>query len=69
MKIIFLRSKNALAYPVSRYQFEELILHWGNEGEGGSEHSVNGHFYPAEIQVKLGSGDPLCFLNYFRRKN
>ena len=28
-----------------------MILHWGNEGEGGSEHSVNGHFFPAEIQV------------------
>ena len=28
-----------------------MILHWGNEGEGGSEHSVNGQFFPAEIQV------------------
>ena len=29
-----------------------MILHWGNEGEGGSEHSVNGNFFPAEIQVR-----------------
>ena len=28
-------------------------MHWGNEGEGGSEHSINGHFFPAEIQVRL----------------
>jgi len=44
-------SKYILYVLLFRYQFEEMILHWGNEGEGGSEHSINGHFFPAEIQV------------------
>jgi len=30
-----------------------MIFHWGNEGEGGSEHSINGYHFPAEIQVIL----------------
>lgn len=28
-----------------------MILHWGNHGEGASEHSVSGHHFPVEIQV------------------
>jgi len=36
---------------INRYQFEQMILHWGNLGEGASEHSVNGIHYPLEVQV------------------
>ena len=41
-----------------RYQFEEMYLHWSPDSRTssratlyGSEHSVNGHFFPAEIQA------------------
>ena len=41
-----------------RYQFEEMFLHWSPEpsrsasrASAGSEHSINGHFFPAEIQL------------------
>ena len=45
---------------VFRYQFEQLFLHWGaapdspdsqQRGRGGSEHSIDGYFFPAEIQI------------------
>ena len=41
---------------IDRYQFEQMFLHWGSKdesGEGalGSEHAINGHFFPAEIQL------------------
>ena len=36
----------------SRYQFEELYLHWGpSSSEGGSEHSLDKAFFPAELQL------------------
>ena len=42
-----------------RYQFEQMYLHWGSKNEhdngvgsaSGSEHAINGHFFPAEIQL------------------
>ena len=49
-----------------RYRFEELFLHWGTEADdgggnslssdmygssGGSEHSIDKYFFPAEIQL------------------
>lgn len=39
------------------YQFEEIYFHWGsgddssNSGLPGSEHSIDGYFFPAEIQI------------------
>ena len=32
-------------------RFTEIILHWGKDGQPGSEHSINHHSFPAEIQV------------------
>jgi len=37
-----------LAY---KYQFQEMIFHWGEKGSPGSEHTVNEHSFPAEIQL------------------
>ena len=35
-----------------RYIFEELYLHWGDEDStGGSEHSIDKYFFPAEAQL------------------
>ena len=36
-----------------RYQFEELFFHWGLDSgdRGGSEHSIGGQAFPAEIQL------------------
>lgn len=50
---------NITGGPLSyRYQFEEMYLHWSPDSRTssratlyGSEHSVNGHFFPAEIQL------------------
>ena len=42
---------------IDRYQFEQMFLHWGSRNENdengasGSEHAINGHFFPAEIQL------------------
>lgn len=40
-------SAGPLAY---RYQIEEVFLHYGSENSHGSEHRVQGHTFPAEIQ-------------------
>merc|ERR1711936_1328605 len=51
---------NITGGPLSyRYQFEQMYLHWGSKNEhdngvgsaSGSEHAINGHFFPAEIQL------------------
>ena len=34
------------------YRFSEIILHWGKEKDRpGSEHSINHHSFPAEVQI------------------
>ena len=48
--------RRATEYFLRRYQFEELYFHWGPSAEGGtaptgSEHSVDGAFFPAELQM------------------
>ena len=37
-----------LAY---KYQFQQMFFHWGVNGGPGSEHTVNRHSFPAEIQL------------------
>ncbi|XP_012265017.2 carbonic anhydrase-related protein 10 [Athalia rosae] len=38
--------------PLSyRYQFHEIHLHYGLEDRTGSEHTVDGYAFPAEIQI------------------
>ena len=42
--------------PYYRYQFEEMFFHWSSaklrrSTAEGSEHAINGHFFPAEIQL------------------
>ena len=29
----------------------QLVLHWGSEGQAGSEHTVGHHSFPAELQL------------------
>ena len=37
-----------LAY---KYQFQQMFFHWGVTGGPGSEHTVNHHSFPSEIQL------------------
>ncbi|KAF3424697.1 hypothetical protein E2986_13587 [Frieseomelitta varia] len=38
--------------PLSyRYQFHEIHLHFGLDDRTGSEHTVDGHAFPAELQI------------------
>lgn len=37
-----------LAY---RYQFEEFYVHYGSSDHSGSEHTISGYSFPAEIQL------------------
>lgn len=38
--------------PLSyRYQFHEVHLHFGLDDRVGSEHTVNGHTFPAEVSI------------------
>ncbi|XKL64718.1 hypothetical protein PGB90_004804 [Kerria lacca] len=37
-----------LAY---RYQFEEFYIHYGSSDHSGSEHTISGYAFPAEIQL------------------
>jgi len=34
-----------------KYQVQEVFFHWGEKGFPGSEHTVNHHSFPAEIQI------------------
>ena len=50
--------KISLLLSFDRYQFEQMFLHWGSKNDNGggakalgSEHAINGHFFPAEIQL------------------
>jgi len=33
------------------YRFTEIFLHWGSRDKAGSEHSINHHSFPAELQI------------------
>ena len=33
-----------------RYQFEQMFFHWSDSDQGGSEHQINNHSFPAEVQ-------------------
>lgn len=37
-----------LAY---RYQFEEFYIHYGSSDHSGSEHTVSGYAFPAEVSI------------------
>ncbi|KAK2119955.1 Carbonic anhydrase IX [Saguinus oedipus] len=37
--------------PGQEYRALQLHLHWGAAGRPGSEHTVDGHRFPAEIHV------------------
>lgn len=42
--------------PLSyRYQFHEIHLHFGLDDRTGSEHTVDGHAFPAEVSVLYSS--------------
>ena len=36
--------------PSTRYQFEQMFFHWSDSDQGGSEHQINNHSFPAEVQ-------------------
>ncbi|XP_054309298.1 carbonic anhydrase 5A, mitochondrial isoform X3 [Pongo pygmaeus] len=35
----------------NHYRLKQFHFHWGAENEGGSEHTVDGHAYPAELHL------------------
>lgn len=37
-----------LAY---RYQFEEFYIHYGSSDHSGSEHTISGYAFPAEVRT------------------
>ena len=40
--------------PLSyEYRLKEMVLHYGRENDRGSEHTISGHQFPAEIQLYL----------------
>lgn len=44
---------NVSGGPLSyKYQFEEIHLHYGLDDLAGSEHSINGHTFPAEVSTQ-----------------
>ncbi|XP_046395277.1 carbonic anhydrase-related protein 10-like [Ischnura elegans] len=46
------RQVNITGGPLSyRYQFHEIHVHFGLRDDAGSEHTVNGYAFPAEIQI------------------
>lgn len=43
---------NITGGPLSyRYRFEEMHIHYGLHDQYGSEHSVQGYTFPAELQI------------------
>lgn len=43
-------SINITGGPLSyKYQFQELQLHFGMQDKFGSEHTINGYAFPAEV--------------------
>lgn len=41
---------NVTGGPLSyKYQFQEIHVHYGQNDDWGSEHSINGYAFPAEV--------------------
>lgn len=59
---------NLTGGPLSyRYRFQEIHLHYGLHDQFGSEHSVEGHFFPAEVsvisrQIRFNVARSQCYL-------
>ncbi|XP_063989600.1 carbonic anhydrase-related protein 10 [Diachasmimorpha longicaudata] len=57
--VVFAVNYNDTRHPVNitggplsyRYQFHEIHLHYGMKNDIGSEHTVDGYNFPAEIQI------------------
>jgi hypothetical protein len=44
---------NVTGGPLSyKYQFQEIHVHYGQNDDWGSEHSINGYAFPAEVYAK-----------------
>lgn len=41
--------------PGQEYRALQLHLHWGAAGRPGSEHTVDGHRFPAEVSAQLSA--------------
>ena len=65
-------------YLENEYTLAQFHCHWGDEFRGGSEHTLNGQRYFAEVHLvhykteygglnddSLGNGDGLAVLGYF----
>lgn len=45
---------NITGGPLSyRYRFEEMHIHYGLHDQYGSEHSVQGYTFPAEVSIRI----------------
>ncbi|KAJ8930220.1 hypothetical protein NQ314_016998 [Rhamnusium bicolor] len=43
---------NVTGGPLSyKYQFQEIHIHYGLHDQFGSEHSINGYAFPAEVRT------------------
>jgi hypothetical protein len=50
---------NVTGGPLSyKYQFQEIHIHYGMHDNGGSEHSINGYAFPAEVCASSDSAFP-----------
>lgn len=46
------RLQNSRYAVENSYELAELHIHWGNANNRGSEHSLDGRYYPAEVSNK-----------------
>ncbi|CAG9820039.1 unnamed protein product [Phaedon cochleariae] len=47
---------NVTGGPLSyKYQFQEIHIHYGLHDQFGSEHSINGYAFPAELKLHINS--------------
>lgn len=45
---------NITGGPLSyKYQFQEIHIHYGLHDQFGSEHSINGYAFPAEVSLSI----------------
>ena len=55
------------------YYLEQFHFHWGTKNSIGSEHTVNGHAYPMEVRVLVGTAyltaDTVLMLFYRQTNN